>query len=209
MTPVDLAAALAAALRAFAEALGAPATAPVVAAPATPLACVACDGPGGPGEICGACVRAAEDAEFFRVTSTERSARSVQVRLNRAGLAETSAAKASLASDDLLWEDAPTAWFVDAKGLNHAREWSGFFRGRVVARVRLNRDGRYAALVWNPAAAEFQMFGGSTRTHQAAMRLAADAVSDRGVAEMICDVAARVAAEKIAEAVTGLRVVED
>lgn len=185
-------------MRAFAETLATghqPQAAPRVPQPA----CVAC-GDASDAELCAACVALAARAHL---TPADPDARSVEVRLNLIGLRETQAAQDSLRDDALHWSADPTGWWRDAKGVNHPREWSGFFHGHVLARVRVNRDGRFTAHVWNAAAAEFQLFGGSTRTRQAAARLATDAVSDRGVAEMVRDVEAREAAEHVARAATG------
>lgn len=123
--------------------------------------------------LCGECYDLECEDDAIRFTGVSLKKTSVEVRLNKEGLATTREHAASLVDDNVHW--APTAWWRDKSSALHEREWSGYVRGEVVANVIFDyRRGTYRMLVMGKPPRDV----GAQRDRQAAQRLATDIWND-------------------------------
>lgn len=124
--------------------------------------------------LCSECYDLEQEDNALKYTGVSLKKVSVDVRLNEAGLRATTECEASVKDlDHVFWSKEPTAWWRDRNGQLHARAWSCFNGGEVVATVSFDyRRGVYRA------AALGKVVGGPQRTLQLAQKLANDALFD-------------------------------
>ena len=128
--------------------------------------------------LCGECFDRECEDNAIKYTGVSLKKVSVDVRLNEAGLLATSECQASIKDlDHVFWTAQPTAWWRDKNGQLHARAWSCFNGGNVVATVSFEyRRGVYRAATLG------KVVGGPQKTLQLAQRLANDTLFDESTA---------------------------
>lgn len=140
--------------------------------------------------LCGECYDAECEDDALRLTGVSLRELNVMVRLNATGLAELSEQAYSAVSPDyVVWTKDATAWWRDRKGDVHAREWSCFHLGKVVATVRYDfHRKRYFCSLGE------RKIGGAYRTLESAQRYAQDILFDEhNATSRIVDAAERLA----------------
>jgi hypothetical protein len=123
--------------------------------------------------LCSECYDLECEDDAIRYTGVSLKRMSVEVRLNKEGLATTREHAASLVDNNVHW--TPTSWWRDKVGTLHEREWSGFVGGEVVANVMFDyRRGTYRMLVMGKPPRDV----GAQRDRGSAQRLATDIWND-------------------------------